>query len=101
MHLSGFAKTRDFLLDHSAAIIQDDSGIPVGDFEPGKWQLHPFGRYLGPISIFQQHYQPKLAALFRLGRSEPIDFGIGYRWHARESNLLLAVKSASKSAQAP
>jgi hypothetical protein len=31
--------------------------------------------------------------LFR--RSQPMDFGIGYRWRSHESNLLLAVKLPS------
>jgi hypothetical protein len=35
-------------------------------------------------------YQPRYAQLFR--NSQPMDFGIGYRWRPYESNLLLAIK---------
>jgi hypothetical protein len=35
-------------------------------------------------------YQPKYAELFR--SSQPIDFGIGYRWRSFETNLLLAIR---------
>src|SRR2546421_8926233 len=38
MHNEGFSGVRNFLLEHSTFIVQDDSGIPVRSF--GKnWQL--------------------------------------------------------------
>jgi hypothetical protein len=90
MYARDFTTVRDFLLANSATIIQDDSGIPLGDYDPAKWRFLPFGRYIGPIAEFPGRYQPKYAELFT--RSRPIDFGIGYRWRAFESNLLLSVK---------
>jgi hypothetical protein len=59
-------------------------------FDPKKWRLQPFGRYLGPIAAFPSDYQPGMAELFRKGNAIPIDFGLGYRWRRDESNLLLA-----------
>jgi hypothetical protein len=96
LHSGGFAKVREFLLAHSAVMVQDDSGIPLGYYDPKKWELYPFGRYLGPIGIFPGRYQAKYASLFR--KSQPIDFGIGYRWRPNESNLLLAVRTPGGSA---
>ena len=93
LHSGGFAKVRDFLLANSAAMVQDDSGIPLQYYDPQKWDLQPFGRYLGPIGVFPGRYQQRYAELFR--KSKPIDFGIGYRHRPGESNLLLAVKKAS------
>jgi hypothetical protein len=90
LHAGNFTTVRSFLLANSAAIIQDDSGIPLADYDPRKWRLLPFGRYAGPIAKFPGRYQPKYAELFR--RSQPIDFGIGYRWRAFETNLLLAIR---------
>jgi hypothetical protein len=81
---------RDFLLANSTMIIQDDSGVPLNDYNPKKWRFFPFGRYAGPIREFPRRYQPSYAELFR--RSQPMDFGIGYRWRSYESNLLLSVK---------
>ncbi len=95
LHSGGFNKIRTFLLDHSATILQDDSGIPLAYFDPKKWRLQPFGRYVGPLAIFGHSYQPGMAELFR--RATPIDFGIGYRWRKNESNLLLAQKGAPKT----
>lgn len=93
LHSGGFNKVRDFLLANSAAMVQDDSGIPLQYYDPQKWDLQPFGRYLGPIGVFPGRYQQKYAELFK--KSKPIDFGIGYRHRPAESNLLLAVKKAS------
>jgi hypothetical protein len=93
LHSGNFSTVRNFMLDHSATILQDDSGIPVRYFDRNKWQLQPFGRYLGPISIFAQHYQPQMSEVFRRGGATPIDFGLGYRWRINESNLLLAQRA--------
>ena len=90
LHSGGFNKVRDFLLEHSATILQDDSGIPLVYFDPKKWRVQPFGHYVAPLSIFPRAYQPRMAELFR--KAAPIDFGLGYRWRKNESNLLLAQK---------
>jgi hypothetical protein len=90
LHSGGFNRVRDFLLANDAAMIQDDSGIPLTYYDPQKWDLQPFGRYLGPIGIFPGRHQPKYSELFK--KSRPIDFGIGYRHRPAESNLLLAVR---------
>ncbi|HEY5036953.1 MAG TPA: hypothetical protein VII74_07475 [Chthoniobacterales bacterium] len=87
----GFAAVRNFLLTHSKALIQDDSGIPVADFNPTQWNLRFFGAYDGPIDIFKQHYQPQLAALYRSSHPPLLPFGIGYRWQRSQSTLLLAI----------
>jgi len=95
LHTGGFDKVRAFLLDHSATILQDDSGIPLAYFNPKQWRLQPFGRYVGPLSIFGRSYQERMGELFSKGNAIPIDFGIGYRWRKNESNLLLAQKVAA------
>jgi hypothetical protein len=90
LHSGSFTRARDFLLANSATIIQDDSGIPLADYNRNKWRFFPFGRYAGPISEFPGRYQQSYAELFR--RAQPMDFGIGYRWRSHESNLLLSVR---------
>ncbi len=93
LHSGNFTTVRDFLLRNSATIIQDDSGIPLGNYDLRKWRFFPFGRYAGPIAEFPGRYQQSYAELFR--RAQPMDFGIGYRWRSFESNLLLAIKVPS------
>jgi hypothetical protein len=90
MHGGNFTRVRSFLVDHSATVLEDDSGIPVGYFDPKKWRLQPFGHYLPPLGIFPNTYQPRLAEMY--GHAAPLDFGIGYRWRKNESNLLLATR---------
>ncbi|THD59362.1 MAG: hypothetical protein E7813_24920 [Bradyrhizobium sp.] len=90
LHSGNFSTVRNFILANSATIVQDDSGIPLADFDPRKWRFFPFGHYAGPIGEFPGRYQPQYADLFR--RSQPMDFGIGYRWRSFESNLLLSVQ---------
>ena len=99
MHSGNFSKVRDFVLEHSDAVVQDNSGIPVRYFKDGEWKLSPFGNYLRPLSIFPRAYQRDLSALYRKARAGPLDFGIGYRWRPRQSNLLLAVRGGRLSQQ--
>jgi hypothetical protein len=98
LHSGSFTTVRDFLLQRATTLVQDDSGVPVQYFANSDWELHPYGRYLGPIEIFPGRYQRSLARLFRSAPS--LDFGIGYRWRPRESNLLLAVKKAVPNSSA-
>jgi hypothetical protein len=87
---SGFGTIRNFILDHSNTIVQDDSGIPLAYFDPNKWNLRFFGVYLGPIEMFKQHYQPRLRELFQQTNPPPLEFGFGYRWNYKEANLIVA-----------
>jgi hypothetical protein len=87
---NGFATIRNFILDHSNIIVQDDAGIPLDYFDPNKWNLRFFGIYLGPIDIFKQHYQPRLRELFDQTNPPPLEFGFGYRWNYKEANLIVA-----------
>jgi hypothetical protein len=90
MFENGFGTIRNFVLDHSNMIVQDDSGIPIAYFDPNKWHLRLFGVYLGPIELFKQHYQPRLQELFAQNNPPPFDFGFGYRWNYKEANLIIA-----------
>ncbi len=94
LHNSNFSQVRTFLLRNSNSLLQDDTGIPVYHFNTAYWDLRPFGRYVGPIQIFEGNYQNRLADLFRRNQSRPLEFGVGYRWHPSESNLMLGVKTA-------
>jgi hypothetical protein len=96
LHSGSFSTIRDFLIERSAAMVQDDSGIPLRYYDAKKWDLHPFGKYLAPLGIFPGTHQREYVELFKKAR--PIDFGIGYRFRPNESNLLLAVKKPGVAA---
>ncbi len=90
LHSGAFSTVRSWLLNNSATIIQDDSGIPLASYDSKAWGFFPFGRYAGPVDKFPNMYQERYAVLFE--RAQPLDFGIGYRWRTNESNLLLSVR---------
>jgi len=90
MFESGFNRIRNFILDHSKIIVQDDAGIPLDYFNRDKWSLRVFGNYIGPIEIFKQFYQPKLTELFQTSNPPPMTFNYGYRWNYKESHIIVA-----------
>ncbi|HEU0150914.1 MAG TPA: hypothetical protein VFR21_29075 [Bradyrhizobium sp.] len=99
LHSAGFSTVRSWLLTNSASIIQDDSGIPLASYDARAWRFLPFGRYAGPIDKFPDRYQERYADLF--AHATPLDFGIGYRWRPRESNVLLAVRLPAADSSSP
>lgn len=97
MHDDNFSTVRGYLLDHSVSLLEDDSGIPIRFFAKG-WQLHPYGRYVGPIGLFAGKYQARLKEVFAKDKTTPIEFSLGYQWRPTESNMLLAVKDETATA---
>jgi hypothetical protein len=97
LHRDRYADLRDFILKQSMLVLQDDSGIPIAYFDPLKWELQPFGNYVGPIPLFRNRYQASLARLFRTRDRKRIDFGVGYQWRRNTSNLLLAIKKSANA----
>jgi hypothetical protein len=95
LHSSEFSQVRNFILENSSVILQDDTGVPVRLLDTAKWQLRPFGRYVGPIAMFEGMYQTKLNELYQKSQPGPIEFGVGYRWYGNQSNLLLATRNPS------
>jgi hypothetical protein len=92
LHEGGFETVRNFLLQESVAILQDDSGIPVHFFAPDRWTLRFFGIYTGPIELFKNFYQADLRKFYATSAPKPLTFGFGYRWSSRTSTMFLAVK---------
>jgi hypothetical protein len=92
MHEAGFLKVRDFLLNGSKVIVQDDSGIPRKYFDDGKWNIRYCGTYLGPISTFKQFFQPDLAKNYAETTPAPLGFGFGYEWRPDRSSLIVAAR---------
>ena len=92
LHGSNFTTARNFLLQNSVSVLQDDSGIPVHYFTPDKWTLRFFGTYTGPIELFKNYNQPDLRHYYEASSPKRLTFGFGYKWHDRSSTLFLAVR---------
>ena len=90
MHGEGFAGVRNFLLEHSRVIIQDDSGIPLRSF-PKSWTVDCYGRYVPHEEMFGKYHQPDLAAIY--ARDPPpseLGFAFGYHWQKDRGLLMMA-----------
>jgi hypothetical protein len=97
MFEQGFARVRNFILDHSKIIAQDDSGIPLAYFGPDKWNLRLFGTYSGPIELFKKYYQPRLQELYETTNPAEFGIGFGYQWDFHKSNLMVAERNVVSS----
>ncbi len=93
-HLADFDDIRNVILEKSTTLLQDDSGVPVRFFLDNKWQLNFFGTYKKPIDLFAHKYQGKLDSIYNKVTSKPeaLDFGIGYVYMDKASNMMLAVR---------
>ena len=90
MHGEGFAGVRNFLLEHSRVIIQDDSGIPLRSF-PKNWKVDCYGRYVPHAEMFEKYRQPDLAAVYAKDPSPPeLGFAFGYHWQPERGLLMMA-----------
>jgi hypothetical protein len=92
MHGEGFAGVRNFLLERSRVIIQDDSGIPLRSFTKG-WTVNCYGRYVPHAEMFGKFHQPDLAAIY--AKDPPpseLGFAFGYHWQPDRGLLMMAIR---------
>ena len=92
-HRPNFTFVRGRILELSAGVLQDDSGIPFQDYEPEKWNVQLYGKFekpYGSFGVFPQFRQPALKDAYERGGVKPLDFPIGYGFSRVPSNLLLA-----------
>jgi hypothetical protein len=87
-----FSTIRNAILDNSVAVVEDDSGIPLHDFNPAHWEVMPYGDYTGPIDLFKDKYQPDLNEFYKKTPHQQLAFGSGYKFNASVSSLLVAKK---------
>ncbi len=93
MHDPKASIVRQFVLDQTRYVLQEDSGIPFKYFDPSAWVLQFYGIYSEPKSIFKQYYQADLAKIFETGRDiKPLPFGIGYHFQVDTANLMFAIR---------
>lgn len=91
MHKSYFSGIRELILARSAMVVQDDSGIPWRHFDPAVWSATLYGRYDKPIAMFAERRQTDMKRAYDAG-AKPLEFGIGYRHKAGDSNLQVFVR---------
>jgi hypothetical protein len=100
MHDEHFSTIRNLILSQSTRLLQDDSGIPLKHFDQQQWDLNFYGAYTKPIDLFSGRYQPELRKVYNSDRkSEPLNFGIGYKFRLNQSNLMLANRKNQPESQ--
>ncbi|MDR1561191.1 MAG: hypothetical protein LBS23_02440 [Holosporaceae bacterium] len=91
MHNREFSGIRDFILNNTQSLLQDDSGIPFYHFNFG-WDKYIFGEYTQPtLPIFRPFKQQNLAHYYATHDKAEIPFNIGYGFEQGRPNLLLAI----------
>jgi hypothetical protein len=89
-HHDDFSAIRELVVDHSAVVFQDDSGIPFHLFTPDRWKLQLYGEYTKPYGSFAFLEQPDLRKAYLAGGVKPLSLRLGYGFGKVTSNLLLA-----------
>ncbi|MEO5926230.1 MAG: hypothetical protein ABIR70_20585 [Bryobacteraceae bacterium] len=90
-HHANFSLIRDRILTSSAAVLQDDSGIPYRYFQTADWKTQLYGEYVRPYGSFRPLEQPDLRLAYGAG-AKPLSLHVGYGYLKIASNLLLAQK---------
>lgn len=92
MHQGNFSNVRNFLLQNSRVIVQDDSGIPLRELEQAGYNVRLYGSYRGPIELFRQHYQSDLAQAYQTSGPGNLGFAFGYHWQTDRGMLMVATR---------
>lgn len=102
LHGSMFSYAKHTVMNKSAIIVQDDTGVPVREYKPDFWDFTVYGNYVGPIPLFSGNFQKEVAGAVKAqGGQKPLDFAMGYRHRINESAVFVAVKKKSAPDQLP
>ncbi len=100
LHDANFSRIRSLILDRSALILQDDTGIPWRMLSAGRFDVQLFGDYEKPYGKpFGFRLQRDLRAAYDnpQSRVKPLKFRIGYGAGKVASNLQLARRKGGRS----
>lgn len=92
LHKQEFSIIRERVLRESAAVLQDDSGVPYHFYLSSTWRVQLYGEYVRPYGSFRWMEQPDLRNAYLTQEPKPLAFRIGYGCRAIPSNLLLATR---------
>ncbi|MDB5284961.1 MAG: hypothetical protein JWO06_4036 [Bacteroidota bacterium] len=95
MNYGTFSVIRDICLNKSKSILQDDTGIGFGYFEPNKWKIQLYGNFAKPVRDFKGINDSKLEEAYKKDPSKvkSLKFSLGYHWgNKNDQNLMKAVR---------
>ena len=95
LHYYTFTGIRDLILDKSASLVQDDTGIPFKYFDAKTWNVNLFGEYEKPVSDFSENlFQNDLNAAYSNSTfyKGKLNFSLGYHWGSGNQNQMFSYK---------
>ena len=95
MHMPGFTMIRDYIVNNTQYIVEDDSGVPY-KYLADKFDITLYGIYKRPLAVFTDKcIQPDLDSVYKANVSsvKPLTFRIGYN---NPSNLLVGRRKGLK-----
>lgn len=92
LHYETFSKIKKDILDHSFALVQDDTGITYKTLVDKGWDITLYGQYTHPIDLFPSGvFQKPLDAAYKTRDDiRPLGFRFGYNY--KGSSLIVARK---------
>lgn len=101
LHDQQFSDIRTDLLAESAAILQDDSGMPYRFLNTPAWRVTLYGKYSKPVSDFNYGYQKDLEAAYTAANPPELPFSYGYHWRDGHFGVMLALRKPGSEPPAP
>jgi hypothetical protein len=95
LHYNSFQKIREFILNKSKFLVQDDTGIPFKYFISEAWTGELFGTYVIPVKDFSENlFQNDLLSAYKSEKYKgPLKFSLGYHWGGQNrQNQMVFIK---------
>ncbi len=91
LHMPEFSTLREHIVDRAGTVLQDDSGVPLRFFEPGRWHLSFYGVYRETLPTYREWFQEDLSQAYADDPdATPLPFAIGYNRDVAGSGLVRA-----------
>ena len=98
LHREKFTDAKKLILQNSASIFQDDTGVPYRDFKKRlDWNVQLYGEYVMPVKEFgETRFQSDLDSVYRSSSTRQyLPFSLGYHWGTKKQNYMLLKKSST------
>jgi hypothetical protein len=89
MHRPDFAQIRDIIVAKATAVFQDDTAVPFKFYAADKWNKVLYGKYLGPIKLFEIRMQKDLLDAYKGADIKALPFSLGYHSDRNYDNMML------------
>ncbi len=95
LHGAAFNNIRNYLLNKTSLIMQDDTGIPYRFFLTNSWNVNLYGNYVKPVATFNKlgnYYQTDLQTAYETEQPGRLPFSFGYHGGAANTSVFVARK---------